>query len=346
MDHAPDASASELLAVVHTLLGAQELDDVLAATAHGLRLISRCDSLTLYEQVGHDRPFEVTFSRGDELASGAQALQERLCAHVARTGRTISTLDRLVDEEEQRLAERVSREGLVLARPMQVYGQLRGVLVQHFHGRTALLQAELDAVRRFVDFAAVAVVNARTRAELHGFAYSDPLTGLANRRRLETEFARLEGMEVSLLLVDFDGLKAVNDTLGYDRGDLLIRTVAIGIAATVSGDELACRLGGDEFVVVLPGIAHDAAVRRAEELTEILDTCRLPEDVEALFRGASVGYASAGADEDLWRVLSRATTEMRSRKRRRKSDQQPLDEDAVAGNEAGGGRRAEHLHRE
>jgi GGDEF domain-containing protein len=60
------------------------------------------------------------------------------------------------------------------------------------------------------------------------------------------------GCELSLLLIDFDGLKGVNDALGYDRGDALIAAVGVALAANVNEGELAARLGGDEFVVVLP----------------------------------------------------------------------------------------------
>ena len=87
---------------------------------------------------------------------------------------------------EQRLADAYAREhGLCLVRPLQVYGELLGVLAFHFGGRRTLLHGEFDMLRRFVDFAAVALANAQTRAELRNFAYSDPLTGLGNRRRLE-----------------------------------------------------------------------------------------------------------------------------------------------------------------
>jgi GGDEF domain-containing protein len=62
----------------------------------------------------------------------------------------------------------------------------------------------------------------------------------------------LRDSELSLLLIDFDGLKGVNDALGYDRGDALIAAVGMALAANVNEGELAARLGGDEFVVVLP----------------------------------------------------------------------------------------------
>ena len=320
-DRDASPSASELLVAVQTLLGAQELDDVRAAVAHAVTLISRCDSVALYECVGTERRLGATRRHGEEPASTARALEELLAARALETGRTVSTLDRLEYEAAQFLSDAyVSKNSLCLARPLRVYGELAGVLAFHFGDRTTLHHGEFDMLRRFVDFAAVALANARTRTELRSFAFSDPLTGLGNRRRLEAEFRRLQGTELSLLLVDFDGLKAVNDTLGYDRGDALIRAVAVRLAATVTGDEFAVRFGGDEFVIVLPGASREIAVRRAEELTSILDGCSLPADLASRFRGASVGYAASDAGEDVWTVLGRASAEMRSRKRRRKTD--------------------------
>jgi diguanylate cyclase (GGDEF)-like protein len=323
-----DRSQSGLLAVIQMLLSAQELEDVRGAVAHGAKLVCRFDTLSLYEVTPSGR-LDRTIRRGNELAPGATAVEDMLSGRVAKTSRTASTLDRFVDVHEQSLADGyVNRHGLCLARPLQVYGEFVGVLVFHFESRPALPDTEFDSLRRFVEFAAVALSNARTRAELRGFAYSDPLTGLANRRRLEVEFARLQGTPLSLLLADFDGLKAVNDSLGYHRGDDLIKAVATKLGVGAAMGEFVVRYGGDEFVIVLPKIGREQAVRRAEELTTRLDRLTLPEDLAALFHGASVGYATASAGDDLWEVLDRASVEMRSRKRRRKTDRELLGEDS------------------
>lgn len=335
-DDASDFSASRLLAVLQMLLSAQELEDMRAAIGHGAALVVRFETLSLYEVVGADGmtgsgAVEATFRRGEELSSWARAVEELLRDRVSKTGRTASTLDRFAAAQEQALADAYLRHGgLCLARPLRAYGGFSGVLVFHFGGRTALPDADFDSLRRFVEFAAVALSNARVRAELRGFAYSDPLTGLANRRRLEVEFARLQGSQLSVLLVDFDGLKAVNDTLGYHRGDALIAAVGERLASSAQPDEFVVRYGGDEFVVVMPGVSREDALARAERLTRTLDELPLPEDLTTLFRGASVGYATAAAGDDLWQALDRASAEMRSRKRRRKTDRELRDDEGSA----------------
>jgi len=263
--------------------------------------------------------------RGEELDANAKALERKLCHEAARHGRTVSTLDRLENEQAQSLADAyVRRYGLCLTRPLRVFGEEFGLLTVHYNGRPALFDAELEALGTFANWAAIALYNARARQDLRDFAYTDSLTGLGSRRRLDIELSRLRDCELSLLLIDFDGLKAVNDALGYDRGDSLIATVGAALAANVNEGEVAARLGGDEFVVVLPGADEQHARRRAEELTAVLDAVAVPEDLHSLFQGASVGAATAVPGEDSRAVLRRASNEMRSRKRRRKTDRDVL----------------------
>jgi diguanylate cyclase (GGDEF)-like protein len=320
MSSAADNSSPALLAVVQMLLSAQGIDDVRAAVAHGARVISGFSTLSLYETQS-DGMLARTFRSGDELGPGAKAVEELLSEKAGKRGSPTSTLDMPPDEHERLVvSDYTQRNCLCLARPLHAYGEFTGVLALHYTDRVVLAQPEFDTLRRFADFAAVALLVARTRADLREIAYSDALTGVANRRWLDLEFARLQGSEVSLLLIDFDGLKTVNDTLGFDRGDALIKAVGVRLAACALPDESVARYGGDEFVLVMSNAGREAAVRRAEEVTAVLDEVSLPDDLARLFRGASVGPATAGAGEDLWEVLRRASVEMRSRKRRRKTD--------------------------
>ena len=313
-----------LAAMIRQLFKADPLDEVREATAHGARLISPYDALTLRER-GISGPPAVTMRRGEELDASAKSLERHLCHEASRTGEAVSTLDRFESDQAQALANAyVRRYGLCLTLPLRVFGEEFGMLTLHYNGRAALFDAELEALRTFADYAAIALYNAHARQDLRDFAYTDPLTGLASRRRLDLVLARLRDTELSLLLVDFDGLKAVNDALGYDRGDALIAMVGAVLAASVNEGELAARLGGDEFVLVLPDVDEQRARLRAEELTALLDSVAVPDDLGSLFQGASVGAATAEPGEDSLAVLRRASNEMRSRKRRRKTDRDVL----------------------
>jgi diguanylate cyclase (GGDEF)-like protein/PAS domain S-box-containing protein len=99
-----------------------------------------------------------------------------------------------------------------------------------------------------------------TEKKLRYLAYHDPLTGLANRKLFYESLKEylVWGEEnnqlVGLLFIDLDGFKPVNDTLGHDIGDLLLKAVAQRIKNALRSSDIVCRLGGDEFTAILPGI--------------------------------------------------------------------------------------------
>ena len=315
------AGAPALAAMLQQLFAAEAIEDVRQAIAHGSHVLAVHDSVTLREAVGSGGALEATFHKGALLDQEAKSVERNLRRLAITTGRTVTTLDRFEDPGVEALAASYRlRQGLCLARPLSAYGNLVGVICFHFAGRGALPDAEFDSLRKFCDSAATALYNARVRAGLHHLAYTDPLTGLPNRRRLEEEIENLRGEEVSILVVDFDGLKHVNDVLGYDRGDSLISLIGASLQKNLREQDLAVRLGGDEFIVLLPHTDERVALMRAEELGLALDALDVPDDIRPYFHGASVGSATAGPDEELQPILRRATDEMHARKRRRKSD--------------------------
>ena len=316
-----------LVPVVQMLVLARELEDVRQAIGHGARILTRYESVTLFEHVDDGGGLEATLRGGAALGPFATGLEARLAEKAIKTATTVSTLDRVGDARDQAELDEYTDGGrLCLARPLRAYGESAGALVLHITGRPVLDDGEFDGLRRFCEFAAASLSNARIRAELDNYAYTDHLTGLANRRRLEAEFARLGGSRLALLLVDFDGLKAVNDTLTYDDGDQLIAAVGGALSALARPGELVARYGGDEFVVMIEGVASVHARERADEITTVLDRMHLPPAISALFRGASVGWATVEVGESAPAALSRAAAEMRSRKRRRKTDRDASSE--------------------
>jgi diguanylate cyclase (GGDEF)-like protein len=152
---------------------------------------------------------------------------------------------------------------------------------------------EARSVRRFdrddvlvaqaiADHAAIAIDNARTRAQLVEQATTDGLTGLHNRRyleeRLAQEVAEAEryGHPLSVLMIDVDDFKVFNDTFGHPQGDRLLQEIAqLMRDVTRRGVDLVARYGGEEFVIVLPntptdGEEHGAAMSVAERLRSLV----------------------------------------------------------------------------
>ncbi len=111
-----------------------------------------------------------------------------------------------------------------------------------------------------------------TEARLQHLAHHDTLTGLANRRVLaeEAERAAAEGGEAALVLLDLDGFKHVNDTLGHDAGDAMLREVAGRLSRQLGARGTLARLGGDEFAAVLPGLDAAAAMAATRSLQSVL----------------------------------------------------------------------------
>jgi diguanylate cyclase (GGDEF)-like protein len=132
--------------------------------------------------------------------------------------------------------------------------------------------------------------------QLATLAYTDPLTGLANRARFAERLADAAkaGHPPVLLLLDLDGFKAINDTLGHAAGDELLQLVAQRLRRACSGAEVLARLGGDEFAVVLPRCAAEEATRVADQvLADLAEPFRVGRADVRL--GGSIGIAGVRA---------------------------------------------------
>jgi diguanylate cyclase (GGDEF)-like protein len=163
----------------------------------------------------------------------------------------------------------------------------------------------------------------RMAAALGRAATTDPLTGLANRRSVESAMrnavARAErGLGTpSLVAVDLDGFKAVNDTYGHQAGDALLRAVADSLVGTARSVDTVARLGGDEFVVLLEhtgGPGADAAVQRLR--TGLQEALADPSG-GSLPLGASLGITTYRPGDSVATLLARADAEMYADKARR-----------------------------
>ncbi|MCY0094654.1 PleD family two-component system response regulator [Hoeflea ulvae] len=132
------------------------------------------------------------------------------------------------------------------------------------------------------------------------FAVTDALTGLNNRRHLDTHLATLversnrRDRPLSVLITDIDHFKAINDTHGHEGGDDVLREFARRVRGAVRGADLACRYGGEEFVVVMPDTTPEIAAQVAERLRDAIAAA--PFKISATGRVAplttSVGIAT------------------------------------------------------
>jgi two-component system, cell cycle response regulator len=222
----------------------------------------------------------------------------RLCSQLrtAEETRTVPLLIIVEDPEDSRLARGLDM-GIndYLVRPIEsneLFARIRTQLRWH----------------RYED---------RLRRNLHlslQMAVTDGLTGLYNRRYMETHLqiqtarAKQEDRPISLLMIDIDFFKQINDAHGHDAGDKILKQFATGISRNIRGIDLACRFGGEEFVVIMPETDMAIAALVAERIRQYTET--FPFDCGSgspIALTTSIGVTSlTGAGDTPEAILKRA----------------------------------------
>jgi diguanylate cyclase (GGDEF)-like protein len=159
-----------------------------------------------------------------------------------------------------------------------------------------------------------AITSALMRGELENRerAVLDPLTGLLNRASLRSRVAEIEqqahltGGPVSVVLLDLDGFKRVNDEHGHERGDVVLRDAAYEIRKALRSFELVYRIGGEEFLVLLPGVELGDAVEIAERVRRSVDMARPGELELTLSGGVACGAGDRIDYDELFRAADAA----------------------------------------
>ncbi len=157
---------------------------------------------------------------------------------------------------------------------------------------------------------------------LQELAHTDSLTGLYNRRvfveRLEQETARLARSDtspISLLMLDLDHFKRINDNFGHAMGDSVLRHFAKLMKETIRSIDLAARLGGEEFAILLPGADKNEAIGIAERICRQTASSALPCRTDPLHYTVSIGVAQVSVhDRNTEAALHRADSALYSAK--------------------------------
>jgi diguanylate cyclase (GGDEF)-like protein len=176
--------------------------------------------------------------------------------------------------------------------------------------KTGMLNSyQLELLEVLGNQAASSLVNAKFHSEIERMAITDGLTGLYNHRHfqeeLSSEFRRLERFSdpFSLLLVDIDFFKKVNDSYGHPAGDEILRRVSGIMRETVRNIDICARYGGEEFAAILLGTNHEGARKMAERLRRAVMEKTFSLDGKDLRVTVSIGSATsprdAGVKEEL-----------------------------------------------
>jgi two-component system cell cycle response regulator len=177
-------------------------------------------------------------------------------------------------------------------------------------GRTVLRFALHDAVEQ------------EAARSTHELTVRDPLTHAYNRRHLEERlisevaFSHRHNTPLSLLLVDIDGFKQINDTYGHIAGDDALRALTTALQAMVRKEDLVGRFGGEEFAIVARGIDRRGAITFAERIRDHVERMRIATHGEVLRITVSIGVAFAeGTDVTAERLFDDADSALYAAKR-------------------------------
>ncbi|WP_434701896.1 sensor domain-containing diguanylate cyclase [Pseudomonas sp. D1-36] len=182
--------------------------------------------------------------------------------------------------------------------PLMAYGEILGLLHIRQVGLQDLSEERLQIAEAVAEQTALALANGRMRQVLETQSIKDPLTGLYNRRfmdeALKRELARSErnGSALSVVMLDLDNFKHLNDSYGHPAGDAVLRAVSALLLRSLRSSDIACRFGGEELIVILPECPSESATSRAELIRASLEGLSLTDHGQTFTVTASFGVAS------------------------------------------------------
>jgi diguanylate cyclase (GGDEF)-like protein len=303
-------------------------EQIAADVAH----LFEADVVHAYE-LGDDGEPRLALAAGDlTVPPIARRLERELLPRALASEQSMLSTHPALDRDLRALSRLCSLHGVTTeALVARAFGENQGAYVVHWLGRERPSDEELlTAFWMYWESVGYAIHSTRERlkvehelARLRQRAYFDRLTGLPNRFALDEE---LDGHErntsLSMLVLDFDGMREANEVYGYeDGGDVLIAAVGSGLRELTRDGEFAARLytAGDEFAVILPHADEQAAGLRADEIEAALDALPVPDSHRGLYHGASVGFATRLPGESVQDLRRRASAAMVERKHVRRA---------------------------
>jgi len=316
-----------LLEVSHSISGTLDLPELLetlggqvcarlALSELSVMLVDDATDQLVIEAVAGDAPRN---ARGTRFHLG-----EGITGEVAARGQTIYVENVATDPRYPRNAKAGRSKGSFLAVPLKSKGRILGVMNFSRPRENAFRQQEIRLAEAIAAQAALAIANARLYQQTLELSFTDPLTGVPNRRqlflRLENEVSRALrfGDPVSLLMIDLDLFKRINDAHGHTVGDGVLRGVALALRRSIRKIDIVARYGGEEFCVVLPRVGKPEALEVAEKLRRAVAATSMPgpEGHPALSVTISAGVATLGTDaQDVAGLIEKADTALYEAKR-------------------------------
>jgi diguanylate cyclase (GGDEF)-like protein len=207
-----------------------------------------------------------------------------------------------------------------VAAPIRAHGNLEGVILAGYRSQRWVEREDVALLCALADVSGIAWGNAADHAAAQEAAALDSLTGCLNhgafqdRLREETARARRGHGSLSLAIIDLNDFKAVNDTLGHQAGDALLRGVAEALRASVRPYDQVARYGGDEFALLLPGTDEEGARCVMDRALRAIAGVRVPGQAPV---NAAGGLAHWRGEEAANSLIARADRSLLEAKRAR-----------------------------
>jgi diguanylate cyclase (GGDEF)-like protein len=308
-----DLAESNEVTVFHelgkALTSSLQLDQVLRTIMEKINEVLRPDtwSLLLMDADKRELFFQIATGKGAEALKDVRIkLGQGLAGWVAQTGEVVVVPDTTKDTRfSAQVDERTKMETRsVVAVPVRFRDQCLGVIeLINCIGPEGFSHRDLALLEALADYAAIAIENARHVQRIHELTITDDCTSLYNARHLnfmlDTEIYRSHryAFEFSLIFIDLDHFKNVNDTYGHLMGSKLLAEMGQAIKDKCRLIDLGFRYGGDEFVVLLPQTSKENALGVARRLHKLIrETVWLKEPKLNVHISASVGVASYPTD--------------------------------------------------
>jgi diguanylate cyclase (GGDEF)-like protein len=202
--------------------------------------------------------------------------------------------------------------GSMCVAPLVFRDELLGVLVAMAHGTTVFLPGDSAALCAYAAHAAMALSNARLVSRLERQAAEDPLTGLANQRAFRhacaAELSRMGrvGGQASIVMLDLDKFKAINDIHGHPYGDQVLIDVARALRESIRDHDVAARMGGEEFAILLPDTDAAGALEIAERTRDAISRIRGAHVTLSCSAGVASGSLTEGSPAGLLELADAA----------------------------------------
>jgi diguanylate cyclase (GGDEF)-like protein len=279
-------SYRRLADVFHEVLAEQSLDALLVRIADALADLVPHDTLTIYEADEAQELLVPVLARdqyAEEIMRTKVGFAEGITGWAARNREAALVNQAHLDPRVRFVPGTPIDPEALISVPLIARAQIKGVLNIYRVGEDgAFSDAEFELAKRFGDAAALALDNAQSRARLEHQARTDSLTGLFNHsvfyERLyhAVQEASRTRAPVSVLMLDIDDFKRVNDVHGHGVGDELLSQLADVLRSSVRPEDVVCRLGGEEFAVVMSGCGAAEASRAAERVSSRLAEVDFP----------------------------------------------------------------------